>query len=646
MKSLKLLILFCWSAVAADLMPATNRIDWSAGVVGGIPTNYTLFASVKDAPYNAVGDGTTDDTTAIQAAITAATTGTYVYIPAGTYKLTARLSWGTDNVSKSIRGAGPKETRLVQYGATGVIKVYRTTSWWPTWANPTPTNTWPTISGTHVKGDSTLELSAVSGISTNNVIAINQINKPGLVTAQGYGTYGSWCGIDDNGTRALVQLVRVLDKTDSTLTLEKPLYWTFEDELDPRVVRVSMVSGMGVEDLAVEQADIGSYDTANNIEFLYCQQSWIKNVESINPRGAHFHIKNSYACTVRDSYLHDAQLHSSGRGYGVYLYGFNSDHLIENNIVERCRHSLIFEGGGSGCVFGYNYTKDNVDETFTWLTGDMDTHGSHPFMNLFEGNVFQKLAHDNTMGSSSHNTSFRNWITLQAAGVTSARWAVDIQQNNYYQNIVGNVIGSAGMAGKYMPTNGVTTSDYVAYRLGFQAPSWGFIDPTVPATTFIHANYDYMVGSNALAAGYSESLSNSLYLVEAPTWWNDSPWPAIGSDLTPKVSRIPAQDLYDWFTSQVPAIASQPTSLYRQVGQAATFTISASGTVPLAYQWLKGASEITDATNATYTISSCVLGDAGSYSCTVTNAYGSATSSAAVLSVDDLRPRGYIQYNP
>lgn len=97
------------------------------------------------------------------------------------------------------------------------------------------------------------------------------------------------------------------------------------------------------------------------------------------------------------------------------------------------------------------------------------------------------------------------------------------------------------------------------------------------------------------------------------------------------------------YTAAVPAISSQPTSLYRQIGTSATFTISASGTAPLAYQWLKGASAITDATNSTYTISSCVLGDAGSYSCVVTNAYGSATSSGAVLSVTDVKPRAHIR---
>jgi hypothetical protein len=61
------------------------------------------IVSVKD--FGAVGDGTTDDTAAIQSAID---TGYSLYIPSGTYKISATLNLTTtSNHGQKIYGAGP-----------------------------------------------------------------------------------------------------------------------------------------------------------------------------------------------------------------------------------------------------------------------------------------------------------------------------------------------------------------------------------------------------------------------------------------------------------------------------------------------------------------------------------------------------------
>src|SRR5206468_5161033 len=50
-----------------------------------------------------------------------------------------------------------------------------------------------------------------------------------------------------------------------------------------------------------------------------------------------------------------------------------------------------------------------------------------------------------------------------------------------------------------------------------------------------------------------------------------------------------------------PAISSQPQSQTVNVGSNATFTVTASGTAPLSYQWRFNGSPISTATNSTYT---------------------------------------------
>ncbi len=82
-----------------------------------------------------------------------------------------------------------------------------------------------------------------------------------------------------------------------------------------------------------------------------------------------------------------------------------------------------------------------------------------------------------------------------------------------------------------------------------------------------------------------------------------------------------------------PAISAQPRAASTTPGQSATFTVTASGTAPLAYQWFKNTTAIPGATAATYTLASTATADAGSYTVTVTNSAGTVTSQAASLTV-------------
>lgn len=83
-----------------------------------------------------------------------------------------------------------------------------------------------------------------------------------------------------------------------------------------------------------------------------------------------------------------------------------------------------------------------------------------------------------------------------------------------------------------------------------------------------------------------------------------------------------------------PSITAQPQSLTRSAGQSATFTITAAGDAPLAYQWQKGSANIAGSTAASLTIANVQTSDAGSYRCVVTNAAGAATSDGATLTVN------------
>jgi glucose/arabinose dehydrogenase len=83
-----------------------------------------------------------------------------------------------------------------------------------------------------------------------------------------------------------------------------------------------------------------------------------------------------------------------------------------------------------------------------------------------------------------------------------------------------------------------------------------------------------------------------------------------------------------------PAITAQPAGKTVTVGQSATFTVAASGTAPLSYQWRRNGAPISGATAASYTLPAAQSSDNGaSFDVVVTNDYGSATSNAAILTV-------------
>ena len=83
-----------------------------------------------------------------------------------------------------------------------------------------------------------------------------------------------------------------------------------------------------------------------------------------------------------------------------------------------------------------------------------------------------------------------------------------------------------------------------------------------------------------------------------------------------------------------PSITSQPSSLTVLAGQTATFTVRASGAMPLNYQWQKNGVDISGATTASYTTPpTSGSDDASKFRAIVGNSVGSVTSNPATLRV-------------
>jgi hypothetical protein len=88
-----------------------------------------------------------------------------------------------------------------------------------------------------------------------------------------------------------------------------------------------------------------------------------------------------------------------------------------------------------------------------------------------------------------------------------------------------------------------------------------------------------------------------------------------------------------------PTITQQPVAQNVCPGAIATFTVAASGSGTLSYQWQKNGSNVTNGghysgcTTTTLTVSSCDSNDAANYRCAVTDSNGSTNSNQAALTL-------------
>ena len=139
---------------------------------------------------------------------------------------------------------------------------------------------------------------------------------------------------------------------------------------------------------------------------------------------------------------------------------------------------------------------------------------------------------------------------------------------------------------------------------------WKKADKDIPGATL--RTYTTPATSSAdSGARYSVSVSNSL------------------STVTSNTVTLTVSD-----TAVAPSISSQPTAQSVNEGQTATFSVTATGTAPLIYQWQKDSTDISGATSSTYTTPATSSTDNGAqYSVVVFNGAGTVISSKATLTV-------------
>jgi hypothetical protein len=565
MKNLKHILLACILLLSAgisfaEIIPAARRTNWNPGIPGGIPERTTVFASVKDSPYGAAGDGKADDTKAIQSAIDACPAGQVVYVPEGIYRIT-----DTIRILKGIvlRGAGPGKSRIKLDGmAEDVIAV------------GTRDRNKPAVSltGGYAKGSVRIKAADVSGLAPGDFVIMDQRDDPSI-NKKGLQDNCSWLKRREHGyLRSVSQTLEIKSIKGKQLTLESPIHYNYKAAFYPEIYKVSgtetgVVKYAGIEDLYLYRT-ADSKEQGDMILLQTAAYSWIRNVETYMVSGRHICLRNCYRCVVRDSYVHHAwNYKSGGHAYGICVSEHSSNCLVENNISYHVNSFVSYENSGGGNVFGYNYGADAIIlPEKDWQPAGILNHCSFSNMELVEGNWVHHMSLDNYHGGTGYMTFFRNYVNGEqlSFGKTNVRnvTAFDITANNYFTNIVGNVLLNPGISGVYELYNvkdGCNSKS--AYIIGYydSCESGLGTDPEVYGNILRHGNFDYITNSTRWDPGNKDHvLPASLYLTSKPAFLKDKPWPPIGPDLTPMYIDIPAKERFEKMPDNTPSDAPRP----------------------------------------------------------------------------------------
>ncbi len=160
---------------------------------------------------------------------------------------------------------------------------------------------------------------------------------------------------------------------------------------------------------------------------------------------------------------------------------------------------------------------------------------------------------------------------------------------------------------------------------------------SVVATGTAPLSYQWRFNSANLSGQTSSTLT-----LNSVTTADTGNYDVIVSNSNGSVTSVAATLTVSTSGNVPPAITTPPANLTVAQGQNATFSVAATGTAPLTYYWSKGTTLVAGPAGSSFTLTSAQPADAGSYSVTVSNSVGTATSSPATLTVTAASQAPYI----
>jgi hypothetical protein len=212
------------------------------------------------------------------------------------------------------------------------------------------------------------------------------------------------------------------------------------------------------------------------------------------------------------------------------------------------------------------------------------------------------------------------------AGATSASYTIASAQASHaadYDVVVTNVVGSATSASATLSVN--TPVSITAQPVGGAVNPGASLSLSVTATGTEPITYQWRRAGSPISGGTGATYTILAAGLSDAGYYDVRVTNVVGTVTSGSASVS---------LNSIATITTQPVARAVNPGAPATFTVAATGTAPLTYQWFRDSDEVVGGTSATLSIPSAQAVDAGSYSVKVTNIVGVTTSNSALLSLN------------
>ena len=201
-----------------------------------------------------------------------------------------------------------------------------------------------------------------------------------------------------------------------------------------------------------------------------------------------------------------------------------------------------------------------------------------------------------------------------------------------YSVLIGNALGSTASGPAQLTVTALTTPPSITTQpISRTVPLGNPATFSVVATGASPLAYQWRKAGTAIAGATA-----ATFTIPAAQLTDPGAYSVVVTNATGSVTSAVATLLVD-SGSVAPAITTQPVAQTAAIGGTVSFSVAATGTAPLSYQWKKDGVALAGATAATLTLTNVQGADAGSYSVTLTSSAGTLTSSAVTLTIPAAR---------